>query len=114
MRLAALIEAGLKHGPSVSVLEAALPALPTLGETVPGYEFGGWQGLLVPAGTAQEIINRLNAAMLKVIATTEFKDYAASEGSDIIGSTPDWFAQFLRSEVAKHATLVKASGVRAE
>ncbi len=93
---------------------AALPDLPTLGETVPGYEFGGWQGLLVPAGTSREIIARLNAAMLKVVATPEFKDYAASEGSDIIGSTPDWFAQFLRAEVAKHATLVKASGVRVE
>lgn len=93
---------------------AALPGLPTIGETVPGYEFGGWQGLLVPAGTAQEIINRLNAAMLKVIATPEFRDYAASEGSDIIGSTPDWFAQFLRAEVTKHAALIKASGVRAE
>lgn len=93
---------------------AAIPDLPTIGETVPAYEFGGWQGLLVPAGTAHEIINRLNAAMLKVIATPEFRDYAASEGSDIIGSTPDWFAQFLRTEVTKHAALIKASGVRAE
>ncbi len=91
---------------------AAMPALPTLGETVPGYEFGGWQGLLAPAGTAQEIIARLNAAMLKVVATPEFRDYAAGEGSEIVGSTPDWFAQFLRAEVAKHAALVKASGAK--
>ena len=101
-------------GVSSSARIAALPDLPMLGETVPGYEFGGWQGLLVPAGTAQDVVNRLNAAMLKVIATPEFRDYAASEGSDIIGSTPDWFAQFLRSEVAKHTALVKASGARAE
>ena len=66
----------------------------------------------MPAGTAPDAINRLNAAMLKVVATPEFKDYVAGEGSEIIGSTPDWFGQFLRSEVAKHATLVKASGVK--
>jgi len=101
-------------GVSSSSRIASLPGLQTIGETVAGYEFGGWQGLLVPAGTAADVINRLNAAMLKVVATPEFKDYAAGEGSEIIGSTPDWFAQFLRSEVAKHATLVKASGVKPE
>jgi tripartite-type tricarboxylate transporter receptor subunit TctC len=49
-----------------------------------------------------------------VIATLEFRDYAAGEGSDIVGSTPDWFAQFLKSEVAKNATLVKAAGIKPE
>ena len=86
--------------------------VPTIAETVAGYEFGGWQGLLAPAGTAADTVNRLNAAMLKVVATPEFRDYAAGEGSEIIGSTPDWFAQFLRAEVTKHATLVKASGIK--
>jgi tripartite-type tricarboxylate transporter receptor subunit TctC len=56
----------------------------------------------------------LHAGVLKVIATPEFKDYAAGEGSDIVGSTPDWFAQFLKSEVAKNATLVKAAGIKPE
>jgi tripartite-type tricarboxylate transporter receptor subunit TctC len=93
---------------------APLPDLPTISETVPGYEFGGWQGLLVPAGTAQDIINRLHAAVLKSINTPEFKDYVASEGSELVGSTPGQFAQFIRSEVVKHASLVKASGARPE
>ena len=93
---------------------ASLPAVAAIAETVPGYEFGGWQGLLAPAGTTSEIVNRLNAAVIKVVATPEFKDYAAGEGSEIVGSTPEWFAQFLRAEVAKHATLVKASGAHPE
>jgi tripartite-type tricarboxylate transporter receptor subunit TctC len=99
-------------GVSSAARIAALPEVPTIGETVKGYEYGGWQGLLVPAGTAAEIVARLHAGVLKVIATPEFRDYASGEGSDIIGSTPDWFAQFLRTEVAKNATLVKAVGVR--
>ena len=101
-------------GVSSSARIASLSGVPTIAETVPGYEFGGWQGLLAPAGTAVDVVNRLNAAMLKVIATPEFKDYAAGEGSEIVGSTPDWFAQFLRSEVAKHAIVVKASGAKPE
>lgn len=93
---------------------ASLPEVPTIAETIKGYDYGGWQGLLVPAGTPADIINRLHAAVLKVIATPEFKDYAAGEGSDIVGSAPDWFVQFLKSEVTKNAALVKAAGIKPE
>ena len=93
---------------------ASLPEVPTIAETIKGYDYGGWQGLLVPANTPTEIINRLHASVLKVIATPEFKDYAAGEGSDIVGSTPDWFVQFLKSEVTKNAALVKAAGIKPE
>lgn len=93
---------------------ASLPEVPTIAETIKGYDYGGWQGLLVPAGTPADIINRLHAAVLKVIATPEFKDYAAGEGSDIVGSAPDWFVQFLKNEVTKNAALVKAAGIKPE
>ncbi len=91
-----------------------LPEVPAIAETIMGYDYGGWQGLLVPAGTPVDIVKRLHAAVLKVIVTPEFKDYAAGEGSDIVGSTPEWFAQFLKSEVTKNATLVKAAGIKPE
>ncbi len=93
---------------------ASLPEVPTIAETIKGYEYGGWQGLLAPAGTPADIVNRLHAGVLKVIATPEFRDYAAGEGSDIVGSTPDWFAQFLKTEVTKNAALVKAAGIKPE
>ena len=93
----------------------SLPDVPTLDEAgVTGFEFGGWQGLLVPAGTARNIVNRLHAAVLKSIDTQEFNDYLSSEGSVRVGSTPEEFAGFIRSEVVKHASLVKASGAKAE
>jgi tripartite-type tricarboxylate transporter receptor subunit TctC len=101
-------------GVSSAARIASLPDVPAIAETLKGYEYGGWQGLLAPAGTPVDIINRLHAGVLKVIATPEFRDYAAGEGSDIVGSTPDWFAQFLKSEVAKNATLVKAAGIKPE
>ena len=99
-------------GVSSAARLAALPEVPAIAETLKGYEYGGWQGLLAPAGTPPDLVNRLHAAVLKVIATPEFRDYAAGEGSDIIGSTPDWFAQFLKAEVTKNAVLVKAAGVK--
>src|SRR4051812_21901084 len=92
----------------------SLPELPTIAETVPGYEFGGWQAVFVPAGTSPDVVKRLNAAILKGIHTAEFKDYLAKEGSELVGSTPAELGIFVRSEVAKNAEIIKASGIKAE
>jgi tripartite-type tricarboxylate transporter receptor subunit TctC len=92
---------------------ASLPDLPTVSEAgVPGFEYGGWQGILVPAGVSPDIIARLNAAILKGINTPEFRDYLQQEGSELVGSTPEAFAVFLREEVAKHAKIVRAAGIK--
>jgi tripartite-type tricarboxylate transporter receptor subunit TctC len=93
---------------------ASLPDIPAIAETVPGYQFGGWQGILVPAGTPQDIVKRLNAAILKAIHTQEFRDYLAREGSVLVGSTPEEFSAFLRAEVVKLTPIIRASGARAE
>ncbi len=93
---------------------ATLPDVPAIAETVPGYEFGGWQGILLPAGAPQEIVRRLNAAILKAIQTQEFRDYIAREGSVLVGSTPEEFAKFMRAEVDKLTPIVRASGAKAE
>ena len=93
---------------------ASLPDVPAIAETVPGYQFGGWQGILVPAGTPQEIVKRLNTAILKAIHTQEFRDYLAREGSVLVGSTPEEFSAFLRAEVAKLTPIIRASGAKAE
>jgi tripartite-type tricarboxylate transporter receptor subunit TctC len=93
---------------------ASLPELPAIAETLPGYEFGGWQGIFVPAGTPAEIVRRLNAATLKAAHTAEFRDYLAREGSVLVGSTPEEFAKFLRAEIDKLVPLIRESGVKAE
>jgi tripartite-type tricarboxylate transporter receptor subunit TctC len=92
----------------------SLPDLPTVAETVPGYEFGGWQAVFVPAGTSPDVVRRLNAAIVKGINTAEFKDYLAREGSELVGSTPEQLASFLRAEVSKNAELIRSAGIKAE
>ena len=93
---------------------ASLPNLPTIAETVPGYEFGGWQAVFVPAGTPPDVVRRLNAAILKGINTPEFRDYLAKEGSELVGSTPEQLSTFLRAEVTKNAELIRTAGIKAE
>lgn len=90
----------------------SLPDMPAIAETVPGYEYSGWQSVLVPAGTPANVINTLHAAIMKGINTSEFKEYLAREGSELVGSTPEQFGQFLRIEVKKNADLVKAAGLK--
>jgi tripartite-type tricarboxylate transporter receptor subunit TctC len=90
----------------------SLPDLPAVAETVPGYEFGGWQAVFVPAGTPQELIQRLNAAVLKGINTPAFKDYLAKEGSQLVGSSPAELAAFVRKEVAKNAEIIRAGNIK--
>jgi tripartite-type tricarboxylate transporter receptor subunit TctC len=92
----------------------SLPALPTVAETVPGYEFGGWQAVFVPAGTSQDIVRRLNTAIVKAVNTPEFRDYLAKEGSELVGSTPEQLATFVRAEVTKHAELIRSAAIRPE
>ena len=92
----------------------SLPMLPTVAETVPGYEFGGWQAVFVPAGTSQEIVRRLNAATVKAVNTSEFKEYLAKEGSELVGSTPEHLATFVRVEVAKNAELIRSAALKPE
>ena len=91
-----------------------LPDLPTIAETIPGYTFGGWQGIFLPAGASPEIVRQLNAAILKAINTQEFRDYLAREGSVLVGSTPEEFSKFMRAEVEKLVPLIRASGAKAE
>lgn len=93
---------------------SSLPQLPAVAETVPGYEFGGWQAVFLPAGANPEVVRRLNAGILKGINTPEFKDYLAKEGSELVGSTPEQLATFLRSEVTKNAELIRSAGIKPE
>jgi tripartite-type tricarboxylate transporter receptor subunit TctC len=92
----------------------SLPQLPTIAETVPGYEFGGWQAVFVPAGTSQDVVRRLNGAIIKAINTPEFKDYLAKESSELVGSNPEQLATFLRTEVTKNAELIRTANIKPE
>jgi tripartite-type tricarboxylate transporter receptor subunit TctC len=91
---------------------SALPELPPVAEAVPGYEVLTWQGLVAPAGTPAEIINRLNAALIKALKDPEFESRMRGMGLELYGTTPEQFAQFIKNESAKWAKVIKATGAR--
>ena len=91
------------------------PDLPTVAEAgVPGYASSQWFGLLVPAGTPNKIIARLNAETIKVLNMPEIKERLLNLGAEVIGSTPDEFAAVIKADMAKYAKVVKDTGVRAD
>jgi tripartite-type tricarboxylate transporter receptor subunit TctC len=91
----------------------AAPDLPTIAEAAyPGFEAVTWYGLFVPAGTPAPIIARLNTEFVKVLKTRELRDWLVTQGADPVGSTPEVLAAFVKTELAKYAKIVKASGMK--
>jgi tripartite-type tricarboxylate transporter receptor subunit TctC len=90
-----------------------LPDVPTVMEAgVPGYEAYVWMGLLAPKGTPAPIIDRLHRELMPVLATTEVKNYMATAGIDIVGSTPAEFGRFFRAEKDQWAKVIRDTGAK--
>jgi tripartite-type tricarboxylate transporter receptor subunit TctC len=93
---------------------AALPDLPTIGETVRGYEVTNWFGIVAPAGTPRAIVARINQAINKALERTDVKELLISRGADPGGGSPEEFARIIRADSAKWGKVVKASGARVD
>jgi len=105
-RLRAVAVASLKRA-------QAMPNVPTFIESgFPGFEVSAWNAMLAPAGTPPEIINRLNAAIVKAVQTPEVREKLLTQGAEPIGDSPDQFGAYLKAEVAKWAKVIKASGAK--
>ena len=91
-----------------------LPEIPTIGEVLPGYEVALWNGIMAPAKTPADVVNKLNEAIVKVINLAETKVRLAEQGSEPVGNTPVEFKQFIAAEVGKWGELVKISGATVE
>src|SRR5690606_24101306 len=90
---------------------AALPDVPSLAETVPGYQAVQWSALMAPAGTPAEIIRRLHQETVAILRVPEVKDRLTSDSAEIVGSTPEELAAFLRAETTKWAEVAKRAGI---
>ena len=88
------------------------PNLPTVAQTLPGFEALQWFGLLMPAGTPTEIVSRMQAETLKVLRVPEVRDRLQAMGIEIVGNSPADFAAFMREESAKWGRIVKESGAK--
>jgi len=91
---------------------AALPDLPAVAETLPGYDLPVWYGVAAPAGTPREIVAKLNAEILRTLATPDSRKRMAMDAAEPIGGTPEQFGDYIRSEIVKYAKIVKESGAK--
>ncbi len=89
-----------------------LPDVPAIAETVPGYEFTAWVGCFAPAGTPKPIVERLNAELKKALADPGVASKLSAQTLDPMHMTPEQFAERLKSDYDKYATVVKLSGAR--
>lgn len=94
---------------------STLPHLPTLDESaLKGFDISTWFGIMVPAATPTEIVNRLHAATVKAVARQEMRDTLLNLGFEPETMTPEQFAAHVKSELRKFADIVKASGAKFE
>ena len=108
---------GRLRGLAVSSMKrsSVLPDLPTLHESgLSGFDASAWQGIMAPAATSSDIVQRLNAEVNKALAHPEVRAKLAAQGADVLGGTSAEYAAHLRSELPRWAKAVKDSGAKAD
>lgn len=90
-----------------------LPEVPTVAESgIPGYSATGWYGLFAPAGTPSQLVRRISAEAARAYTNPQARERLAQIGMDPVGSTPEEFVSFLRTEIAKWSKVVKEANIR--
>ena len=91
----------------------ALPDVPSIAEAgVPGYEATQWFGLLAPAATPRPIVDRLYQEASRALRTADLKERMTAEGLEVVGTAPEEFAEYIKSETVKWAKVIKAAGIK--
>ncbi|HWI83133.1 tripartite tricarboxylate transporter substrate binding protein [Ramlibacter sp.] len=106
-KLKALAVTTLKSSP-------ALPGVPPVADTIKGFAVDTWWGLVAPAGTPKDVIDRLNKAFVAALQTPEAKSRFASLMAEPVTSTPEEFGRFMHAELAKYQKIVKLSGAKVD
>jgi tripartite-type tricarboxylate transporter receptor subunit TctC len=99
-------------GTSGKVRSAVLPDVPTVAETVPGYEATIWVGLIAPKGMPPAIVNRLNAEITRIVSRPEVRRDWAAQGAVAMTMTPDEFGKYIADDIVKWERIVKISGAK--
>jgi tripartite-type tricarboxylate transporter receptor subunit TctC len=88
--------------------------LPAVAETIPGYDYSGWQGLLAPRATPLPVLGKLRAALLKTVSLLEVRDAIAAQATEVVTATPEEFRQLARNELAKYRKVIETIGLKAD
>jgi tripartite-type tricarboxylate transporter receptor subunit TctC len=115
--LAPQVKAGKIRALAVSsrTRSSVLPDVPTMAEAgVAGYEAGSWYGILVPAGTPRDVVQRLNAEVVRAVKQPDVRERLASEGADPIGSTPEEFAAHIKVEMTRLGKVIRDAKLKPE
>jgi tripartite-type tricarboxylate transporter receptor subunit TctC len=91
-----------------------LPDLPTVAETLPGYDATSWYGIMAPAGTPAAIVQRINQELTKILQQADVRTRYAGLGVDPVIQSPEQFAQFINAEQAKWADVIRRSGAKVD
>jgi len=91
-----------------------LPDIPSVAETVPGYSYSGWNGIIVPRETPQPVVAKLRAALLKTLSQADVKDAFGKQGAEVVTSTPEEFRRMVQAEIESTGKVVKATGLKVE
>jgi tripartite-type tricarboxylate transporter receptor subunit TctC len=113
---AANIRAGKLKALAVTTAQRSgvMPEVPTVAETLPGFEIDTWWGLVAPAGTPADVVSQLNAAFTKALQSPDVKGKFAALMAEPAPSTPQAFGEFMARERAKYERLVKLSGAKVD
>jgi len=108
------VRAGNLHAFGVTSTErqAALPDVPTIAESVPGFESSAWFGVFGPAKLPPEVTKKLNQVIVSGLAAPEMQNRLKTEGATPVGDSPEDFAAFVREDIKRWAPIVKASGAK--
>jgi tripartite-type tricarboxylate transporter receptor subunit TctC len=101
-------------GQSLPRKSAMLGDLPPVADTVPGYDYSGWAGLVAPKDTPRAVIDKVNAALAKTLALPEVRDGLTKQGAEIFEGSPDDFRKFLAQDQASTARVIKAANLQAD
>jgi tripartite-type tricarboxylate transporter receptor subunit TctC len=91
-----------------------VPDVPTVGETLPGFESQAWVGMFAPANTPRDVIARLNAEAGKALQNPNVRNALAAQDYVVVGGTPEEFAEFIRKDTALWAGVIKKTGIKAD
>jgi tripartite-type tricarboxylate transporter receptor subunit TctC len=107
VRLRALASTGAQRSP-------ALPDLPTVAETMPGYEASLWYGFVGPARIPAEVVRKLNTEIVAALNLPDVRERLAAQGVDVRSSTPEEFSKMLAADMARWAKVVERAGIKVE